>query len=123
MFLVTDNVGDFAEVDLDSLGMSAVSADLFLAARLTRKAYELSIDLFVERQVAPPTTAAQFHSAIARQHPRLFAANADLFDVEPSQTDHREPKVTFRGTRCVICEENVSKPAVLTDGMCDDCRV
>ena len=43
---------------------TAVNSDLFLAAKLTRKAYAAVIDLFVERQVAPPTTAAEFHSAI-----------------------------------------------------------
>jgi hypothetical protein len=57
-FLVTEDVDDFAEADLIGLGLSAVNPDLFLAERLTRDAYALVIDLFVERQVAPPTTAA-----------------------------------------------------------------
>lgn len=118
-FLVTEDVDDFAEADLISLGISAVNPDLFLAERLTRDAYALVIDLFVERQVAPPTTAAQFHSAVARQHPRLFAAHADLHNVRPSSSSHREPAVVFRGTRCLSCEAVVGD---LLNGLCADCR-
>lgn len=80
------------------------------------------IDLFVERQVAPPTTAAQFHSAIARQHPRLFATHADLYDVDPAASIHREPAVLFRGTRCLGCETIVAQSGELIDGLCADCR-
>jgi hypothetical protein len=121
-FLVTEDVDDFAEADLIGLGLSAVNPDLFLAERLTRDAYALVIDLFVERQVAPPTTAAQFHSAVARQHPRLFAAHADLHNVGPATSVHREPAVIFRGTRCLSCETIVAQPGELIDGLCADCR-
>ncbi len=121
-FLVTEDVDDFAEADLISLSISAVNPDLFLAERLIREAYALVIDLFVERQVAPPTTAAQFHSAVARQHPRLFAAHADLHNVGPSPSIHREPGVIFRGTRCLGCETIVARPGELIDGLCADCH-
>lgn len=73
-FLVTEDVDDDAQADLTSVGISAVNPDVFLAERLTRDAYATVIALFVERQVNPPTTPAGFHAAIARQHPRLFAA-------------------------------------------------
>lgn len=66
VFLITEDVDDFAEPDLVSVGISAVNADLFLAARMTRAVYAMVIDLFVRRQVAPPTTHAEFHAAIAR---------------------------------------------------------
>lgn len=121
-FLVTEDVDDFAEADLINLGISAVNPDLFLAERLIREAYALVIDLFVERQVAPPTTAAQFHSAVSRQHPRLFAAHADLHNVGPTTSIHREPAVIFRGARCLGCETIVARSGELTDGLCADCR-
>jgi hypothetical protein len=121
-FLVTEDVDDFAEADLISLGISAVNPDLFLAERLNREAYALVIDLFVERQVAPPTAAAGFHSAVARQHPRLFAAHADLHNVGPSPSIHREPGVIFRGTPCLGCETIVARAGELIDGLCADCR-
>ena len=98
-YLVTENVGDFAEADLVSVGISAVNPDVFLAARLSRAAYAMVIDLFVQRQVAPPTTAAQFHAAIARQHPFLFAAHAELYDVDPEPSPHPSPAILFRGPR------------------------
>lgn len=98
-FLVTEDVDDFAESDLVSVGMSAVNPDLFLASRVTRAAYAMVIDLFVARQVAPPTTPAQFHAAIARQHPLLFAAHADLFDIAPQLSPHSSPATLFRGPR------------------------
>lgn len=97
-FLITEDVDDFAEKDLIALGISAVNPDFFLSLRLTREAYSSVIDLFVRGQVAPPTTPTEFHSAIARQHPRLFAAHADLYDVEPARTLHTAPSTVFRGS-------------------------
>lgn len=97
VFLITEDVDDFAEPDLVSVGISAVNPDLFLAARLTRAAYAMVIDLFVQRQVAPPTTHAEFHAAIARQHPLLFAAHADLYDIAPRSQPHQPPTILFRG--------------------------
>jgi len=96
-FLITEDVDDFAEEDLIALGISAVNPDLFLSLRLTRDAYSSVIDLFARGQVAPPTTPSEFHSAIARQHPKLFAAHADLYDVKPMKSPHPTPTVLFRG--------------------------
>jgi hypothetical protein len=92
---------------------------LIFAARF---GISLVIDLFAERQIAPPTTAAEFHSALARQHPRLFAAHADLHKVGPSTSIHREAAVIFRGTRCLSCETIVARPSELIDRLCADCR-
>ena len=121
-FLVTEDVDDYGLDDLASVGISAVNPDLFLATRLTRDAYSTVIDLFVERQLNPPTTAAQFHAAIAKNHPRLFAAHADLYDIEPERGIHGEPEVIFRGTRCLRCEQIVAAPAAIIDGLGPECR-
>lgn len=121
-FLITEDVDDYGLEDLASVGISAVNPDLFLAERLTRDAYATVIGLFVERQVNPPTTAVQFHAAIARQHPRLFAAHADLHDVEPEQSVHPEPAVIFSGTRCLRCEQIVSTSDAILTGICPQCR-
>lgn len=96
-FLITEDVDDFAEEDLVGLGISAVNPDLFLSLRLTRDEYSSVIDLFVRGQVAPPTTPAGFHSAIARQHPRLFSAHADLYAMEPMTSTHMPPSALIRG--------------------------
>ena len=121
-FLITEDVDDYGLDDLASVGISAVNPDLFLAERLTRDAYSTVIDLFVERQLNPPTTPAQFHAAIAKQHPRLFAAHADLYDIAPEQGVHPEPAVIFRGTRCLRCERIVADPTAIIDGLGPECR-
>lgn len=118
-FLITEGVDDFAEEDLVALGVSAANPDLFLSLRLTREAYSSVIDLFVRGQVAPPTTPAEFHSAIARQHPKLFAAHADLYGVEPRRSPHRASSVLARGSRCPACGSiNIGK-----SGLCERCGI
>ena len=121
-YLITEDVDDYGSDDLAGVGVSAVNPDLFLAERLTRDAYSTVITLFVERQVNPPATPAQFHAAIARQHPRLFAAHADLYDVEPILGVQLEPKVRFRGSRCLRCEQIVADPAGMLDGLGPECH-
>lgn len=121
-YLITEDVDDYGSDDLVGVGVAAANPDLFLAERLTRGAYSAVIALFVERQVNPPATPAQFHAAIARQHPRLFAAHAGLYDVQPFLGTHLEPKVMFRGSRCLHCEQIVADPARMLDGLGPECR-
>lgn len=121
-FLITEDVDDYGQRDLASIGISAVNPDLFLAERLTREAYATVIDLFVERQVNPPTTAARFHAAIAKNHPRLFSAYADLYETAPDQSLHPEPAVLFRGPRCMRCEKIVADADPIVIGLCPECR-
>jgi len=121
-FLITEDVDDYGLDDLAGVGISAANPDLFLAARLTRDAYSTVIDLFVERQLNPPTTPAQFHAAIAKNHPRLFAAHADLYEVEPEQGIHGEPELIFRGARCLRCEQIIADPATIINGLGPECR-
>lgn len=116
-FLITEDVDDYGLDDLISAGVSAVNPDLFLAERLTRSAYTTVIELLVERQVDPPTTPARFHAAIAKRHPRLFAVHADLFDIAPERSPHREAAVVFRGARCLRSERIVDDPSKLIDGV------
>ncbi len=121
-FLVTEDVDDYCTDDLAGIGISAVNPDLFLSERLTRDAYSMVIQRFAELQVNPPTTPAQFHAAIAKNHPRLFAAHADLYDIAPEQSVHSEPAVIFRGSRCLRCERISADPAVIIDGLGPGCR-
>lgn len=121
-FLVTEDVDDYGLHDLASVGISTVNPDLFLAARLTRDAYAAVIDLFIERQVSPPTTPARFHAAVAKNHPRLFGAHADLYEIEPERGMHREPAAIFRGVRCLRCEQIVADADTIIDGLGSECR-
>lgn len=121
-FLITEDVDDYGARDLQSVGISAVNPDLFMAERLNRDGYAQSIDQFVARQIAPPTTGPQFHAAVARSHPLLFAAHADLFDVEPEVSGHARAAVLFRGPRCLRCEQLPLDSNLIVDGLCPECR-
>lgn len=121
-FIVTEDVDDYGLADLASVGISAVNPDLFLAERLTRAAYTFVIQRFVELQVSPPTTPAQFHAAIAKNHPRLFATHADLYEIESERGIHGEPAVIFRGTRCLRCERIFDDSVTIIDGLGPECR-
>lgn len=84
--------------------------------------YATVIDLFVEPQVNPPTTAARFHAAIAKIHPQLFSTHADLYETNPDQGVHPEPAVIFRGPRCVRCEQIIVDEDTIVAGLCPECR-
>lgn len=116
-FLITEDVDDYGFDDLAGVEISAVTPDLFLAERLTSEAYRVSINLFVERQVNPPTSAEEFHSALGRQHPRLVSAQAHMFNQMPQMPLHAEPAVVFRGTRCLRSERIVEDSSSLVDGI------
>jgi len=122
-FLVTADVDDFAEDDLAGLRLSAVHPDLFMALRFPRHAYLEALNLLVANMKNPPRTAAQMHALIARQHPRLFSANADAFDVRPADPAQPEPSAIVRGIRCVSCESVADSPADLRTGLCVDCSL
>lgn len=120
-FLVTADVDDFAEGDLAGLRLSAIHPDLFMALRFPRHAYLHALDLLVANMKDPPRTTAEMHGLIARQHPRLFSAHADAFDVRPTAPTHSEPAITARGVRCVLCESVAENPSDLRTGLCVDC--
>jgi hypothetical protein len=61
-----------------------------MALRFPRHAYLQALDLLVANMKNPPRTAAEMHALIARQHPRLFWAHADAFDVRPAGPAHAE---------------------------------
>jgi hypothetical protein len=121
-FLVTADVDDFAEDDLARLQLSAVHPDLFMALRFPRHAYQQALDLLVANMKNPPRTAAQMHALIARQHPLLFAAHADAYDVRPTDPAHAGPAVIVRGIRCVSCDSVAESTADLRTGFCVDCN-
>jgi hypothetical protein len=97
-FPVTGDVDDFGEADLAALRATGIHPDLFMALRFPRHAYQHALDLLVANMKNPPRTAAQMHGLIARQHPRLFSAHADAYNVQPSATPHAEPGVLVQRT-------------------------
>jgi hypothetical protein len=116
-FLITEDVDDFAETDLVELGISAVNPDLFMSVRMTREAYVFALEVLERTRSNPTRSIEQIHAGIARRHPRLFAAHSDLWNVPPDRSAHAEPKVIFRGARCLRSERIVDDPGLLVDGV------
>lgn len=121
-FLVTEDVDDFAAVDLRLAGVSAVNPDLFLAERADREVYQRALDVMVSGMRDPSRTPAELHAAISRQHPRLFARHRDVFDAQPQHTGHREPAVVYRGLACLRCLTRQGDESNLVDGLGPECR-
>jgi hypothetical protein len=120
-FLVTEDVDDFAELDLRTAGVAAVNLDLFLAARADREVYRRALEVMVSGMADPSRTPAELHAAISRQHPRLFQRHRDLFEVEPLATRHRPPAALYRGLTCLRCLTRQPREADLIDGLCSSC--
>lgn len=122
VFLVTEDVDDFAAGDLRAARVTAVNPNLFLAERVDEDVYRRTLDVMVSGMRDPSRAPAELHAAIARQHPRLFKRHHDLFDVEPRTTGHREPAVVYRGLTCVRCLTRHSHESDLVDGLGPECR-
>jgi hypothetical protein len=122
VFLVTEDVDDFAEPDLAAAGISAVNPDIFLAERAERTVYRDALMIMTKGMRNPTRSPAQLHAAIARQHPRLFARHADVFDVPPDTTVHNPPSVMFRGNTCLCCLSTTSTWSGTVFGVCADCH-
>lgn len=121
-FVLTDDVDDFGEADLKEVGLSAVNPDLFVATRLTQRGYLDALGALVVGMTNPSRNVGEMHALIARQHPRLFAAHADLFAVAPHEGEHNEPAVLFRGVCCLCCGTAHADPNSLQMGLGLCCR-
>ncbi|MCA0294123.1 MAG: hypothetical protein LCH96_02195 [Actinobacteria bacterium] len=120
-FVVTEDVDDFAELDLRTAGVTAVNPDLFLATRADRDVYRRALEVMVSGMADPSRTPAELHAAIARQHPRLFQRHRELFEVEPQATGHRPPAALYHGLTCLRCLTRQPLEAELTNGLCPSC--
>lgn len=122
VFLVTEDVDDFAADDLRAARVTAVNPDLFLAERVDEDVYRRALEVMVSGMRDPSRTPAELHAAIARQRPRLFRRHHDLFDVEPRSTGHREAAVVYRGLACLRCLARQGDESDLVDGLGPECR-
>lgn len=122
VFLITTDVDDFAEADLVSVKIAAVNPDLFMASRFTDAAYQRALTQLVSSLSNPPKTVAQMHALIGRKHPRLFERFAHLNPGTALETTReREPRVLYRGARCIICARSIKRPESLTLGCHREC--
>jgi hypothetical protein len=121
-FLVTEDVDDFGEADLDSAGVSAVNPDLFLTVAATTDAYRAAVELMAAGMADPERTPEELHRRLGRQHPLAVAAHGSAFALEPEAPTHSPPAALFRGSRCLRCGQAASRLARGLCGACDDLR-
>ncbi|MCL1841293.1 MAG: hypothetical protein FWF75_06065 [Propionibacteriaceae bacterium] len=119
LFIVTEDVDDFGQADLEAAGVAAVNPDLFLSIRATQEGYLEALTFMTHRFRTPARTVAQLHVRLGRAHPLTVAARASLFpDDEPLSAAHNPPAEMYRGNRCLGCLQIC--PVVET-GLCSKC--
>ena len=121
-YIVTENVDDFDEEDLVSVGISGVNPDLFLSVRLTSAAYRTALATIGTGRRRPPATREAIHIALGRNHPLLAQRFESEFPVKIAERVQAEPTVVFRGARCLRCTTVLTSPAELVRGLGPECR-
>jgi len=118
-FIVSEDVDDFGESDLASLGVTVVNPDLFLSTRTTAAAYLDAVRFLAQRSNNPHRTPEDFHRALGRVHPMTVQTHRAVFpSVTPLPATHHPPRDLARGTRCLTC---LSVKSTVRLGVCPDC--
>jgi hypothetical protein len=118
-FIITEDVDDFAEKDLNLAGISAVNHDLFLSERMTESGYIDALTLLSERMRNPPWTPAQLHSQLGKVHPLTVAKHHAVFTTTPMPATDNLPTHLYRGRRCLRCCQIKNS---FHRGVCDACQ-
>ncbi|MGH3439410.1 MAG: hypothetical protein ACRDRN_23490 [Sciscionella sp.] len=74
-FILTEDVDDFAAVDLAAVRLSAVNPDLFMSHRLSREDYLAALRVLIRNRRRPSSTLPDIHAAIAKGPGRPSCAN------------------------------------------------
>ena len=120
--VVTDNVADFGRLDLQRLGMSAVTADMFMAFNLTPGMYVDALTRMLEGRVGPPYSVAEAHQSLSRTRPVLTSKMRDLFPDTELEPAAKTVGPQFRGTVCIVCGRTLTDPISQTVGVGPACR-
>ncbi|MDR0960234.1 MAG: hypothetical protein LBM23_07785 [Propionibacteriaceae bacterium] len=96
-FIITEDVDDFGQADLESVSIAAINPDLFLAACVSDHAYAAAVTAMAATMSNPSLTAQQLHTKLGRQHPLTVEAHRAAFESEPMPAANRNPAVLFRG--------------------------
>lgn len=121
--VITENVKDFGFRDLVRLRMSAAHPDLFLANRLSVATYRDVLMRLSRTRARAPNTAEQMHRVETGEHlPLLAARMADAYPGGIRPPSKGKPRLTFRGVRCVACNELLTDRKGLDVGLDPGCR-
>lgn len=120
--VVTENVKDFGAKDLERHQMSAVHPDLFLSKRLTMAMYQDVLGRLASARTRIPNTAEEIHrSETGQRLPLLAQAMEGAYNVNCLPPTKGMPRLTFTGTQCVVCEQNLHGEARGLGGVCFNC--
>lgn len=121
--IITENVKDFGVKDLARLQMSAVHPDLFLANRLGIETYRDILARLAKARTREPNTAEEIHRVeTGARLPLLAAGMRDAYSVDPVSPTKGNPRLTFRGVRCIACSQLLTDRTSLKLGLGPDCR-
>lgn len=117
--IITDNIKDFGLEDLSRLSMSAVTPDLFLSIRLDSSSYTTVLDSLARGRTRDPKTPTDIHRIeVARMLPSVANAFAATYGVTLEEPVKGDMTHTFRGVRCVRCEQVMDAS---TTPLCPSC--
>lgn len=74
------------------------------------------------RSRAPKTPASIHASEVAKKLPTLFETYKEVLGVKTAEAVAGQPKLTFRGVRCVRCARTLVDAESQTLGLGPDCR-
>lgn len=119
VYVITNDVDDFAPEDLRTASLAAVTPDLFLSHWCHHSGYIDALNIMVANYRKPPVTERELHQKLSKLHPQLFEAQNVAFAAEPLSMDHKLPTIQNRGPRCTRCAQLRS---ALREGLCKACR-
>lgn len=118
-FIVTEDVDDFADTDLETLSIAAVNPDLFLSSCTAEAGYREALDFLAELSRNPRVTSEELHSRLGRVHPLTVHAHRAAFASSPTTATHNPPAEMYRGPRCLRCLRTDLETTRL--GFCEKC--
>lgn len=119
LFIVTEDADDFADDDLQEVGLAAVNPDLFLATRATGIGYLEALEFISGLARDPRVTPEELHVRLGRAHPLTVQAHGACFASAPMAASHNPPAVLYRGMLCLQCLQIGSPVTPL--GICETC--
>jgi predicted nucleic acid-binding protein len=96
--IVSRNVSDFGQVDLEATQTAVVHPNSFLAKAVTPDIYLDVLTDLASARTREPNTAGSLHAALVAEHPCLHRATQSVFPgVEATLGRHKPPAEGFRG--------------------------
>lgn len=121
-YLISEDVDDFDEDDLMSVGISAVNPDLFLSVWLTADAYQEALELIGRNRQRPPSSPEDIHASLGRNHPLVARRFESMYPTRIADRVQAEPAFIFRSARYLRCAMVLERADSLERGLGAECQ-